>query len=137
MTKEATNYTAGPRGINLEDGTTHWVQPGETVDLSELKVKGKLPDFGKASDQADKDADEVVALRARVAELEAQVAALDGDGDGKPGGSQKANPPALTGKNKEALLEIAKAEGVTIEDGATNADIVSAIELAREEAAQG
>lgn len=43
---------------------------------------------------------------------------------------------ALTGKNKAELLEIAKAEGVEIEEGATNADIVSAIELAREEAAK-
>lgn len=41
-------------------------------------------------------------------------------------------PPALTGKNKAQLLEIAEAEGVTVEDGATNADIVAAIELGRE-----
>lgn len=52
-----------------------------------------------------------------------------GDEDGK------SDLPALTGKNKAELLEIAKAEGVTVEDGATNADIVSAIELAREEKA--
>lgn len=43
---------------------------------------------------------------------------------------------ALTGKNKAELLEIAKAENVEVEDGATNADIISAIELAREEAAK-
>ncbi|WP_395326928.1 hypothetical protein WBP06_09445 [Novosphingobium sp. BL-8H] len=43
---------------------------------------------------------------------------------------------ALTGKNKAELLAIAKAENVTVEDNATNADIVSAIELAREEAAK-
>lgn len=40
--------------------------------------------------------------------------------------------PALSGKNKAELLAIAEAEGVTIEDGATNADIVSAVELHRE-----
>ncbi|MEG3086175.1 hypothetical protein [Sphingomonas sp. PB4P5] len=45
-------------------------------------------------------------------------------------------PVALTGKNKAELLDIAKAENVTIEEGATNADIVSAIELAREDAAK-
>lgn len=44
--------------------------------------------------------------------------------------------PGLTGKNKAELLEIAKAENVEVEEGATNADIVSAIELAREAAAQ-
>lgn len=40
--------------------------------------------------------------------------------------------PSLTGKNKADLLAIAEVEGVAIEDGATNADIVSAIELHRE-----
>lgn len=39
---------------------------------------------------------------------------------------------ALTNKNKAELLEIAAAEGVTVEDGATNDDIKAAIELARE-----
>lgn len=60
---------------------------------------------------------------------------FDRDGDGKPGGSLPHDPPALTGKNKAQLLDIAAAEGVTIEDGATNADIIAAIELAREAAA--
>jgi len=57
---------------------------------------------------------------------------------GAPEGAQPVTNelPALSGKNKAELLEIAKAENVTIEDGATNADIVSAIELAREEAAK-
>ena len=60
---------------------------------------------------------------------------LDHDENGKKGGSKPAEPVSLTGKNKAELLEIAKAEGVTVEEGATNADIASAIELAREEAA--
>lgn len=75
MTKKVTNYRPGPRGINLEDGSTVWLEPGETRDISDLKVKGDLPDFGKAADQADRDADEVVSLRARVAELEAKLKA--------------------------------------------------------------
>lgn len=41
--------------------------------------------------------------------------------------------PSLTGKNKADLLAIAEAESVEIEDGATNDDIRSAIELARGE----
>lgn len=89
-----TNYHAGPRGINLDNGSTYWVEPGQEVTLhakdkdgnyhvdvpnaqgetEKLKVKGDLPDFGKASDQADKDAAEVEVLRARVAELEAAAA---------------------------------------------------------------
>lgn len=42
--------------------------------------------------------------------------------------------PGLTGKNKADLLAIAEAEGVEVEDGATNDDIRSAIELHRETA---
>lgn len=60
---------------------------------------------------------------------------LDHDGDGEGGGSLPHDPPALTGKNKAALLAIADAEGVAIEDGATNAAIVDAIEAARAEPA--
>lgn len=56
---------------------------------------------------------------------------LDRDENGADGGSKPAEPPALTGKNKAELLEIAKAEGVEIEDGATNDDIRAAIELKR------
>lgn len=48
------------------------------------------------------------------------------------GEGPKEGAVALTGKNKAELLEIAAAEGVTIEDGATNDDIKAAIELARE-----
>lgn len=61
-----------------------------------------------------------------------EVSPLDRDEDGHDGGSLAHEPPALTGKTKAQLLEIAAAEEVEIEDGATNADIVSAIELARE-----
>ena len=43
-------------------------------------------------------------------------------------------PPALTGKNKAELAAIAAAEGVVFEQGATNAQIVDAIEAARVDA---
>ena len=56
---------------------------------------------------------------------------LDHDNDGAPGGSEPHDPPALTGKNKAALLAIAEAEGVATEEGATNPQIVAAIEAAR------
>lgn len=48
------------------------------------------------------------------------------------GEGPKEGAVALTNKNKAELLEIAAAEGVTVEDGATNDDIKAAIELARE-----
>ncbi|HUD29724.1 MAG TPA: hypothetical protein VMQ93_12685, partial [Novosphingobium sp.] len=57
---------------------------------------------------------------------------LDHDGDGLPGGSEPYIPPALTGKNKADLLAIAADEDVTIPEGATNAQIVEAIEAARD-----
>lgn len=56
---------------------------------------------------------------------------LDHDGNGEPGGSEPHEPPALTGKNKAELLAIAEAEGVDIAEGATNAQIIEAIEAAR------
>lgn len=40
--------------------------------------------------------------------------------------------PSLAGKNKAELLEIAADEGVAVDDGATNAEIVAAIEARRE-----
>ena len=119
MTKEVTNYAPGPRGINLEDGSTVWLESGETRDISDLKVRGKLPDFGKPADQSERDADELQALRARVAELEAAAA---GKGERKP---------ALTNKSKADLLAIAKDEGVEVADDATNTQIVEAIEAKR------
>jgi len=121
MTKSVTNYTPGPKGINLDDGSTVWVEPGQTLDIGDLRVKGDLPEFGKPNDQADKDAEEVVALRARVAELEAQLV-----------GGKK--PIALTGKSKDELLQIAKDEGVTVADDATIPQIQDAIKAKREAA---
>lgn len=48
------------------------------------------------------------------------------------GEGPKEGAVALNNKNKAELLEIAAAEGVTVEDGATNDDIKAAIELKRE-----
>ena len=48
--------------------------------------------------------------------------------------TESADRPALSGKTKAELIAIAEAEGVEIEAGARVADIVAAIELAREAA---
>lgn len=74
----------------------------------------------------------IATLEAENAELTAKLGALDADGDGNPGGSKPQDPPALTGKTKAELLQIAADEGAVIEDGALNADIIAAIELKRE-----
>lgn len=60
---------------------------------------------------------------------------LDRDNDGEAGGSLPHEPPALAGKNKAELTAIAEAEGVDISAARTNAEIVVAIEAAREAAA--
>ena len=77
--------------------------------------------------------DKVFALCLETGNAEAvgELPQLDHDSSGAAGGSEPHDPPALTGKNKAALLAIAEAEGVAIEDGATNAAIVEAIEAAR------
>lgn len=118
-----TNHSPGLRGITMQGGDTVWLEPGQSADIDKSKVAGELPDLGRPPADEPADDSEVSALRARVAELEAQLA-----------GGKK--PAALSGKSKAELVEIAKAEGVTIEDSATMDDIKSAIELAREEAAK-
>lgn len=109
------NTSPGLRGVLLRNGERLWIEPGETVEVAKAAVVG-MPD-GIAVD--------------------GKLPQLDHDKDGEPGGSEPNDPPALSGKNKAELLEIAAAEGVEIEEGAKNADIVSAIELAREAAASG
>jgi hypothetical protein len=73
--KSFTNHAAGPRGINLTDSTTRWVEPGETVSIDPKTIVGDLPDFGKAGD-ASGSSDENAALRKRVAELESENSVL-------------------------------------------------------------
>jgi hypothetical protein len=57
--------------------------------------------------------------------------AFDHDGDGEAGGSKPAEPPSLSGKNKAELQKIATAEGVTFDEGMTNAQLTEAIAAKR------
>jgi hypothetical protein len=124
---------------------------GNDDDDSEVgKARRELIEKAEAEfvkrDQAHAEATRALVARAEKAEGQVQhlreqldvanekLKAFDRDGDGNPGGGAAQDKPGLTGKNKAELTEIAKAEGVEIEDGATNDDIRSAIELAREAA---
>lgn len=46
--KTFTNHTPGARGINLKGGATHWLEPGQSVDLDPKEIVGAVPDLGKA-----------------------------------------------------------------------------------------
>jgi hypothetical protein len=116
-----TNNTRGMRGINLKGGGIAWIEPGASVDLDDGDIVGALPDLGKDGDLNEQTASSLAEALAIIDDLKAQLAAL-----------QKPKLPGLTGKSKDQLLAIAADEGVTIPDGATNNDIVAAIELNRE-----
>lgn len=88
-----TNYQPGARGINLANGATFWVEPGQEIEIgakdkdgkqhididgNSVEIKGELPDFGRKADaQADAAAsDRIEALEAENSGLKEQVADL-------------------------------------------------------------
>lgn len=106
-----TNTSEGPRGF--------W----EGADIVMLDPKqAAQADLSDAEHKAAKD----------TGYFKIKAGPLDHDSNGSAGGSEPASPPSLAGKTKAELLKIAEDEGVTVEDGATNDDIKSAIELHRE-----
>lgn len=48
-----TNATPGDRGINLKDGTTSWVAPGQTVKIDDKLISDAHEDL-TVSDKAPK-----------------------------------------------------------------------------------
>ena len=77
--KEFTNHTPGARGINLTDGTTKWIEPGETVELDPKTILGDLPNLGKRGKSDDAGSADLSGLTAQVAELTKQVETLTGE----------------------------------------------------------
>jgi hypothetical protein len=106
---KVTNTAKGPRGIRTASGDLVMVEAGQSAsgDFSAAEVK----DFKAA-----------LAFEAG----DAAPAAADEDDD-ESGSDEK----PLAKMNKTELLETAAAENITIEDGATNRQIVEAIEAAR------
>lgn len=68
-----TNYARGMRGISLKDGSTVWLEPGESADIDKAKIAEPLPDLGTKREAVSSDDGEVETLRARVVELEEQA----------------------------------------------------------------
>lgn len=77
--KTLTNHTIGAKGINLADGSTLWIEPGQSVDVDPKDIVGKVPDLGRKSDAPAADAGELDALKEQVAALTKQVEDLTKD----------------------------------------------------------
>lgn len=135
MAKRYKNITAGPKGFYTADGELVMVESGqltpEGVEFGENEPSKHWFGSPTAEVEQAQALSEVEALRAENERLRAQLAALDGDGDGSAGGSKPNDPPALSGLTKAELLEVAEAEGVSVSDEATKAEIVEAIEAKR------
>jgi tetrahydromethanopterin S-methyltransferase subunit B len=71
-----TNHNPGARGVNLKSGGTRWIEPGETVEIDDEDIDGKLPDFGKDAGHADQLDAANTALNEQVTELQQQVSDL-------------------------------------------------------------
>ena len=74
-----TNYSRGSRGIGLKDGSTVWLEPGESVDLKKEDVAEPLPDLGQKVEAVETGSEELDALKQQVADLTKQVEALEAD----------------------------------------------------------
>jgi hypothetical protein len=60
-----TNNSAGTRGVNLKNGTTVWLEPGESQDIKDA-APNQHPDFDLPKPKADTD--EAAAAEAAAAE---------------------------------------------------------------------
>ena len=74
-----TNYARGPRGITLKDGSTVWLEPGQSEDIKKDDIAGPLPDLGREPEAPVDNSSELDALKAEVADLTKQVEALEGE----------------------------------------------------------
>ncbi|MFC7378264.1 hypothetical protein [Brevundimonas sp. GCM10030266] len=109
-----TNYTAGPKGVHTTKGLVY-VEAGKSAELD--VSEGELA-AAKATGWFDKHNP------------------LDHDDDGASGGSKPGQGDELADKTVAELKAIAEAEAVDLGDATKKADIIAAIELAREEKAK-
>lgn len=109
------NTAKGIRGILLTSGGYLKIAPGQTGSVPGDKIKS-IPEGLVEINPAE--AEPRVAEGGDEAELPAppsSLSQLDRDGDGQPGGSKPADPPALSGMRKDDLIAQAEAEGILIE----------------------
>lgn len=112
------------------------------LGLANERIDGLVADLGTEKKRADEAVARAETAEARVKELEAALATLSrpadaGAGSGGGSAAPKADElPTLEDKTKAQLVAIAASERVAIEDSWTKAQIVAAIEIQREDAAQ-
>ena len=76
--KKITNHTRGPKGVNLKNGSTLWIEPGDTAEIDPDTVIGKVTDFGKKPDASPTDG---TGLQAQIDVLTKQVETLTAERD--------------------------------------------------------
>lgn len=116
------NTTKGSRGILLTSGKYVTIAPGQTETVRGDKIKSiaeglQIINPAEAEPRvAEGGAEaELPAPPSSISTIDGSLAQLDRDGDGKPGGSKPAEPPALSGMRKDDLIAQAEAEGILIE----------------------
>lgn len=111
-----TNYTQGPKGLNTVAGLVY-VEAGQSVDVEisddEAAASKKTGWFSKPRHP------------------------LDHDGDGSAGGFNPSEGDDLADMTVSQLKALAETEAVDLGDATKKADIVAAIELAREAKTEG
>jgi hypothetical protein len=120
----------------FHDGTSMQVKKkDDTFDLPRRLVAGFI-DEGAISKPSGWTDD--VAAKNSLAVADGGLTQAPADGSGNAGDAGDGTElPSLSGKTKAELLDIAGAEGVTVKDGATNAEITAAIEANRASGAGG
>jgi len=111
-----TNYTHGPKGLNTVAGLVY-VDAGKSVDVE--------------------ISDEEAAVSKKTGWFSKPKHPLDHDGDDKAGGFNPGEGNELADMTVNDLKALAEAEAIDLGDATKKADIVAAIELAREAKTEG
>lgn len=130
------NVEKGPRGIRLKNGSCVIVDPGTTRSVPGESIASVTAGLIAVDPQIAPEEQDLPPSPANLAQL-------DHDNDGKPGGSKPHDPPALSGLSRADLEALAQSEGVLIEHikgtGANGnvlaGDIKAAIEVKRKASA--
>ncbi len=111
------NTAKGPRAVLLTSGGYEFFQPGEqrTIEGGRIRsIPADLIEITRAAQPVDQDLPEQPAGLDQQA-TGGNLAQLDRDGDGQPGGSLPHNPPALAEMTRIELQAHAVSEGIDLD----------------------